>query len=126
MTGGQDNLPWTEANGWITAVAKPALKLSSPGAQWASYADYVTRSLSVNLSIANTGSGKAFAVQLTGNANTNGVTLETALPATVGDIAAGSSASVTLRYQVPVGVGSWRSIMTASARDAAGAFYSYP
>ncbi|MCL4473726.1 MAG: right-handed parallel beta-helix repeat-containing protein [Actinobacteria bacterium] len=126
LSGGQDNLPWTTANGWTTAIAKPALALKVPSAHWASYADYVFRELTVDWTLANNGTTKAFGARLTGNTNTDGVTLLTALPSPAADIEPLSSAVFTLRYQIPENTGSWRSSMTVSASDGSGTSYTYP
>ncbi|MBI5869437.1 MAG: right-handed parallel beta-helix repeat-containing protein [Actinobacteria bacterium] len=131
--GFQDSLPWTVESGWATQepvdpaqIGKPSLKLSAPVPFWGSYADYQARTLSVDWTIRNTGTIVGHSVSITGNDNNNGVSLLTQLPASAGDIAAGSSATLTFRYQVPAGIGSWRSTMTASAMDGAGSTYSYP
>ncbi|MHB9111699.1 MAG: fibronectin type III domain-containing protein [Thermoleophilia bacterium] len=107
--------------------AKPSLSLSAPAPFWASYADYTARLLSINWTISNTGSNGATNVAITGSTNTNGVTIATSLPAIVGSIGAGSSAVVTLKYNVPVSTGSWHTAMTASAGDdCGGTGYTYP
>ncbi|MHB8793521.1 MAG: NosD domain-containing protein [Thermoleophilia bacterium] len=131
--GFQDSLPWTTQDGWGTQppvdpsqIGKPVLKLSAPAPFWGSYADYLSRSLSVNWTIRNAGTIVGHSVQVTRNDNTNGVSLLTPLPASAGDIAAGSSSVMTFRYNVPVGVSSWRSSLFAGAQDAAGTSYTYP
>ncbi|MDO8616226.1 MAG: hypothetical protein Q7T33_10925, partial [Dehalococcoidia bacterium] len=112
---------------WVCTPGKPSLSLSAPGSYWASYADYTARELSVNWSVSNTGANNAVAVAITGSTNTNGVTLSTALPASIGNINAGSSASTTLKYHVPLTTGSWRTTTSATAADDCGTTgYTYP
>lgn len=124
FTGGQDNLPLAEPD----AGDKPSLSLDAPSPFWASYVDYTNRQLSVTWIVRNTGTNEARAASITGGANSNGVTLASTLPATVGsgDILPGASGSLTLMYNVPAGVVSWTASLTASAQDGMGATYTYP
>lgn len=107
---------------------KPALSLGQPQPSWASVSDYQAGQLSVTWTVNNTGSAEAWSAQLTGSTDSNGVTLTTALPVSIGtgNILAGASGSVTLKYNVPTGVSSWQTAMTASAQDGIGATYIYP
>ncbi len=122
--GGQDNLPLTAP----AETGRPALSLDLPVSFWASLSDYQAGRLSVTWTVSNNGNTSAFLVKLTAGSDTNGVSRQTTLPATLGsgDIAAGSSASVTLKYNVPAGVNSWTAALTASAQDGMGASYTYP
>ncbi|MCL6105822.1 MAG: right-handed parallel beta-helix repeat-containing protein [Actinobacteria bacterium] len=119
-----DYLPLTQP----VASGKPPLTLDLPSPSWASLSDYQAGVLSVTWTVNNTGANEAWSVQLTGSTNTGGVTLASTLPATVGtgDILPGSSGSVTLRYNVPAGVGSWVSTLSGSAQDGVGTTYTYP
>ena len=121
------------AEGSFTTVvactpAKPGLKLSKTSVYWADYAAYEASLLSINWTISNTGSNGATNVAITGSTNTNGVSIWTLLPASVGSIGAGSSAVVTLVYNVPLTTGSsWHTSTTASAGDdCGGTGYPYP
>ncbi len=119
-----DNLPLTHP----VAGGKPPLTLDLPSPSWASLSDYQAGILSVTWTVNNAGVAEAWSAQLTGSVNTNGVTLASTLPATIGtgDILPGASGSVTLKYNVPAGVGSWISTLTGSANDGAGTTYTYP
>jgi hypothetical protein len=125
FTGGEDDLPWTSANGW-QASGKPSLILETPASFWASASDYQARQLSVRWTIDNSGSGSALAASITGCENGNGVQLLTPLPALAGDIGPGGAGSVTLRYQVPDGVAAWNAINAGHAYAADGVEYAYP
>jgi len=108
-------------------AARPSLTLSKTSTYWGSYAAYTARLLSVNWTISNTGSNGATNVAITGSTNTNGVTISTLLPASVGNISAGSSAMKTLVYNVPLTTGGWWTSTTASAGDdCGGTGYTYP
>lgn len=120
------------AEGSFTTVAactpaKPSLTLSKTSTYWVDYAAYTARQLSVNWTISNTGTNGATNVAITGSTNTNGVTISTLLPASVGSIGAGSSAMKTLVYNVPLTTGGWWTSSTASAGDdCGGTGYTYP
>ncbi len=122
--GGRDSLPLTAPAGG----GKPALSLDLPSSFWASLSDYQAGQLSVIWTVNNDGANNAFQVKLTGGADSKGVSRLTALPAALGsgDVAAGSSASVTLKYSVPAGVSYWKSTLAASAQDGMGTTYTYP
>ena len=104
---------------------KPTLSLNAPVPFWASYADYQARELSVSWSLSNNGNGNAYEVKITGSFDTNGVTVVSALPISIGTIAVVGSDAMTLKYLIPEGVGVWRTSLQASAQDGCGATYSY-
>jgi len=109
-------------------AGKPSLSLAAPSAYWASYADYLGKKLSVTWTINNTGSTKAQNVQLTSSTPAYAAVIcLLTMPAPVGDIAAGSSASVTVQYQLPPGFSGagFRVANSASAEDCAGNAYLY-
>lgn len=105
---------------------KPVLALSKTNVYWSSYADYVARQLSIDYRISNRAGYTAFGANITGSGGTNAVTLSTALPYSLGNIAGGGSAARTLMYTVPVGVNSFNVTVNASASDACGAAFIYP
>jgi hypothetical protein len=105
---------------------KPGLSVSLGSVFWASYADYTARELSVNYTINNTGATDAYAVQITGATSSWGVTLSTAVPVSLGNIAAAGSAGTTLKHHVPPGVTKFRTTISAAASDACGTGYTYP
>lgn len=117
------------ASGSFTYAAhgKPDLGLSVTRTYWASYADYLMRSLSVDYKLTNRSTGiTAEGVQIVGALNTDGVNLLTITPVAVGDIAAGANAGVTLKYLLPGGVTSFRTTIYAQSADPCGSIYDYP
>lgn len=127
--GAQDNLAWAAQYGWTGTpppVVKPAMSIRVTGAFWGSYADYLARDLSVRISISNNHTSGVQNVQLTGSANSAGVSITTPLPLGIGNIAAGSSVQSVLHYHIPVGVTRWQASYTAAAQDAAGNTFTYP
>lgn len=106
--------------------AKPNLGIKTEWAKWDSYADYLARELSVKLTVSNAGATTGYGVAITGSTNTGGVTLSTATPIALGDIAASGSASTWVKYHVPVGVASFSSSLAGSASDTCGTGYTYP
>lgn len=103
----------------------PALSITKTSTYWGSYADYTAGILSVNYSIGN-GSALAGAntVAIAGSINTNGVTMASA--SSVANIAGGGSAPVTIKYNVPSGVGSFKATVYATAKDLCNNSYAYP
>ncbi|MBE0429649.1 MAG: hypothetical protein IBX61_07225 [Thermoleophilia bacterium] len=118
----------TDAQGSVgdmPTTTRPDLGISVTNVYWASYADYQERDLSVDFSMNNKGAADAFNVAITGSGNTGGVTMS-GTPAAVGDISAGSSAPVMLVYNVPAGVTSFKTSITATAQDGDENSYDYP
>ncbi|MBE0429241.1 MAG: fibronectin type III domain-containing protein [Thermoleophilia bacterium] len=107
-------------------IGQPDLNLAADNVYWASYADYTARELSVDLKVGNTGADTAYNVALTGATATNGVSLISATPVSVGDIAGGTSATATVKYDVPGGVTSFKTSVSGSAEDCDGNGYTYP
>lgn len=109
---------------------KPAIApVADPVGYWANYFDYTNRELSVDLQIRNSGLTPAMNVCITGASNLAGVTLSSPVPVYAGDIAAGSTATIVLKYHLPVGCGPGFTIVTrlrGSASDAFGNSYTYP
>jgi hypothetical protein len=105
---------------------RPAISISGHTARWASYSDYVNRIVTVDWTISNTGTNSAFNVMITGSTNSNGVTVDSGIPSAPVNIAPSASAAVSVRYHVPVNVGSWHTDMTGSAQDECGTSYTYP
>jgi hypothetical protein len=104
---------------------QPQLSLSKSSVYWASYADYTNGVLSVGYGIANGGSSDAYDAQIVGSVNAAGV-ISVNTPLAVGNISAGGSAPATVTYHVPAGVGSFSTVVYATASDACGTGYSYP
>lgn len=104
---------------------RPGLSPSYQGAYWASFRDYTDRILSIDISITNEGP-VAYSVEVVGATNTMGVTLDSDIPVVFGDIAAGDSATATVAYTVPAGIGAFRTSINATARDACGVSHIYP
>jgi len=98
------------ANGWPDLVATPDY------ACWESYAGYLARELTVKFTLHNSNPATvALGVQITGATSTSGVSLATATPVSVGDIAAGGSADVSLLFNVPAGVSNFYTNINGSA-----------
>ncbi|MCL6105979.1 MAG: S53 family peptidase [Actinobacteria bacterium] len=127
---------WDPPSGWGSpdgykllldfGVTRPDLSLKYISAGWGSIDNYSKGLLSVYYQISNTGGGDAFNVEITGAPSTNGVTLSNIVPDPVGNISAGSAATLALIYHVPAGVGSFVTTVDASAGDAVGGSYTYP
>lgn len=113
--------------GTVPALCEmPQLTLGKTSAYWASYADYISRELSVTYSLCNDGTNNALSTTLTGSKNTNNVALTTPVPAAIGNVGGGSCASFTVKYLVPPGVQSFLSVTYVNANDPCNQLYSYP
>ncbi|MCL6106077.1 MAG: glycoside hydrolase [Actinobacteria bacterium] len=109
----------------------PSLSLSENRVYWASLDDFNARSLSIDFTIANDGSDLAYDTQFTGSISTDNVNLQTLTPVSWGPVNfgvlfAGQSVPFTLKYQVPAGVTSFKTTISATAQDACGDVYNYP
>ncbi len=108
-------------------TAKLSLKLLSQSAFWASFKDYQNGLLSVKYTIgAPPDAAAAYGTQILASPATSGVMLNTPTPVPVGDIQPGGQTSVTVKYQVPVGVSAFRTTLYASASDAVGDTAYFP
>ncbi len=76
--------------------------------------------------MSNASGADAFNASITGSPATEGVTVMTALPSSLGDIAPGGSVTSQLDYYVPEGVAYFKVTVQASANDACGTNYNYP
>lgn len=104
---------------------RPLLTRALSGAYWASFADFQARSLSVDYTVANAGSGPALGVQITDAIASGGVTGQTTTLPYLGDIEAGGSQRATVRYTIPAGVTRFSSLISALAHDSCGTSYEY-
>jgi len=105
---------------------RPDLSITWHDAHWGSYADYLAGNLTVTYTISNGIGSDAYDVQLTGATANNGVSLTSATPVSVGDIAVGGSANADLNYDVPDGVLWFHNNITGTAKDLNGTSYPYP
>ena len=110
----------------FTTCGQPNLSLGITNVYWATMADYTAGLLSIDYNVGNGSSNTAYNVALSGSTATNGVTVSSGIPASIGTIAGGGSSSATVKYDVPGGVGSFWLSNTATADDACGNGYTYP
>jgi len=107
-------------------LGTPDLRLDKTGTYWGSYADYVTRDLSVDYILSNVGGGDATSLNIVWLAATNSVQYLTSLPVTVGNLPVGASVATTVHYQVPEGITGFRATTYVTCGDLSGGTYSYP
>jgi Tol biopolymer transport system component len=113
------------ATSMASTSGKPSLELSKQTVYWQSYADYIARNLTVDLMVANTGANVAYSVQITGFSGNNGVSPVSDTPISLGNIDAGMSHLVTIRYHVPIGVYGFTAMLAGISQDGSGVAYSY-
>lgn len=116
-------------SGSFTVIcASPQLGLGIPQPSWGSYTDYLARQLSVSYSVSDSAGTGAYSIQVEGSTNTGSVIATSALPIALGDIPGGTTVylTLTMKYEVPSGVTSFRSITYMTAKDACGNLYTFP
>ena len=106
---------------------QPLLSLTQDRTYWPSYADYLSRTLSVDYDVSNNSLNYANAhnMQIVGTSNTAGV-ISVDHGRNVNMVSAGECELITVRYSVPPGVGAFRSSVYATTSDQCGNGYSYP
>lgn len=97
---GADN-PWTLALGGQLAPLAPGLQVQVLGAYWGNLGlDYVSRIVTVQLRVTNPGPGDSYDSAVTGVSAGPGVTVLGSFPQPLGDLLAGESRVLTVRYQL--------------------------
>jgi hypothetical protein len=97
---GADN-PWNLDLAGNVSVLLPSLDATVVSTHWGNLGtDYLNRTVSVLVRLTNNGPGDSFGARLTAaNPINPGVTLRTGMPIPLGDLAAGESEDVVVRYQ---------------------------
>jgi len=115
---------------FYVACFQPLLGIGSPQPSWATYQDYINRELTIDFSLCNVGAYDSYDVGVVGSKSTNGVILASVLPLVAGDLPhegqPGACATLTLRYIVPHGVESFKTVTYVEALGPCGAAYYYP
>lgn len=124
FSGGSDQYAWLNDDGWV--CGRPLLGLSVQESYWGSYSDYISRLLSIEWKITNSGANNAHDVEVSGSPCSNGVMTVSTCPDDVGTVAAGSSREITFLYMVPQGVASFRSSLFLHTGDLCGSVHNYP
>ncbi|MHB0914771.1 MAG: right-handed parallel beta-helix repeat-containing protein [Thermoleophilia bacterium] len=121
FSGGQDNVPWTVRGGWCI---RPEITLTRRDVFWMSMADYNKRHLSVAFQIDSL-FDVYWDLTLEGTLNSGGVIgLSELGPLEV--IINSTSPDLTLKYEVPQGVSSFKTTVYVNTNDACGNVYKYP
>ncbi|MBI5870708.1 MAG: hypothetical protein HZB44_07115 [Actinobacteria bacterium] len=102
------------------------LRLGSQNSYWSSYSDYLSRNMSNDFTITNTGNGAVRGVNIDGVDLSNGVDVAQELPLPIGDFSPGGATTFTMKYYIPSGVTSFRVYMRGSGIDNAGNVYNFP
>ena len=106
--------------------ATPGLSLGARAAYWANYSDYVSRILTADFSIDNTGGVDAYRMKIPAGSSSNGAELLTTLPVAVGNVSAGTTAHEVLKYRIPPNVNEFVTRLYLSAEDSCGNSYNSP
>lgn len=105
---------------------KPNLGLARQSVYWQSYQDYQAGLLSVDFQVTNSGGNPAYNVKVNSASATNGATVASSMPVSLGNMTPGSSHSLTIKFNIPTGISSFVASTTATANDGNGVGYSYP
>lgn len=106
---------------------QPVLNLTQEKVYWGDYADYTNRTLSVDYNVSNASDNYANAhnLQIVGTRNTAGVSsIDNGRD--VNMVSAGECELVTVKYNVPNGVGAFNTNVYATTKDQCGNSYDYP
>ena len=103
-----------------------SMNLSQQATYWVSYADYISRLLTVEFSISNAGVSTARSVNIVSVVNTNGITTGSNLPISLGDAPAGSTSRFTAKYNIPQGVASFKTLLYSTYIGPNGELLSFP
>jgi hypothetical protein len=105
----------------------PELAWYLKGAQWDSYDDFISRSLTVDFEVRNKGTATALATRIEASiAAPSGCFALSPMPMMVGDIDVDSGRMVTIKYRVPAGILGLLTRTYASCMDAEGGEYRFP
>ncbi|MFA6000618.1 MAG: hypothetical protein WC828_00675 [Thermoleophilia bacterium] len=107
--------------------SQPVLSLTQENVYWGSYADYTNRTLSIDYDVTNSSTNYANAhnLQIVGTSNTSGV-ISIDHGRDINMVSAGECELVTVKYDVPSGVGSFNTSVYATTKDQCGTSYDYP
>ncbi|MHB8922818.1 MAG: TolB family protein, partial [Thermoleophilia bacterium] len=110
-----------------TMTAKPSLAWAKRRVYWASMSDFQNRIFSVEYTISNSGSGVALTPAIEASSGAPGsIRSVTAMPVAVVDLEPGNSASVTLKYYVPLNIYCFTTTTFSHCRDDAGRGLWFP
>lgn len=104
---------------------RPSLSLSLDNAYWASSSDYQSGVLSIDYKLDNNTVPDVLDVTVEGSVNSNAVTAKSPYPEPV-DLLEGTSVILTIKYQIPPGIGQFKSIIFVSVVDPCGNSFEYP
>ncbi|MFA5802222.1 MAG: NosD domain-containing protein [Thermoleophilia bacterium] len=126
FSGGADQLPRVDQSVW--PCIKPALATAAGRDWWASYSEYLERELSVEYTITNRGIAHAYNVAINASVCSGGVYVTSALPVDVAASLSGNSGAeqATLKYHVPEGMATFRTVIFATAADGCNGIHYYP
>jgi hypothetical protein len=106
---------------------QPVLSLTQENIYWGSFAAYEARTLSVDYDVSNLSDNYANAhnLQIVGTSNTGGVS-SINNGRDINMVSAGECELVTVKYNVPPGVGAFNTRVYATTKDQCGNSYDYP
>ena len=114
---------WRDLDEATSGCGIPDLTLGASASYWANFADYGSRTLTVDFVAGNSGTKTAYDLKVLDSANSNGVTTMTALPHAIGDLEGGGTAPLQLKYRIPHGVNVFVTDTHVTVSDSCGTVY---
>jgi len=111
---------------WGFSTVSPNASLSTINSWWATYDDFLNHDLSVQFRLRNTSSTHVAAADVMAATATQGVLASSEVPVGFGPIQPGASADATLKYRVPPGIMSFKTVVYLALTDSCGVVYEYP
>jgi len=100
--------------------------LAQQSTAWKSYADYVNRQLTVDFLVKNQGTGTLSGGVILDAVSNNYVSTTTNFPVSIGDVAPGGSATLTVTYLVPQGLDRFETVLSGTGIGPDGNSISFP
>jgi hypothetical protein len=120
------DLTRTYAQRYKSGTTSQRMTVTKDRVYWADYSSYESGRLSVDFRVSNNDISSAGAVSVTQAEGDSGVVCVSSMPLPLGDIGPGSSSIITVRWSVPVGVGTFMARLWAQYTTASGTTGYYP
>ncbi|MHB0914240.1 MAG: fibronectin type III domain-containing protein [Thermoleophilia bacterium] len=114
-------------NGQFTTIGVGGVSLLPvrSSVEWLNFQDYLDRILTVDFDVTNIGSRQSVSSDVMMVLATSGVS-GSAENGNLGDIGSGNSKTLRIKYQIPMGINSFKTTIYMLARDADGQLYYFP
>lgn len=115
-----------QTSSWDFSTSSPNASLSTTRIWWATYDDYLSGDLSVQFHLTNTSQTPVASADVLASTATQGVLMTTDTPASFGPIQPSGGADTVLKYHIPPGINTFKTVLFVGLVDACGSEYYYP